>query len=79
MSPCPTSTAACTYSRALTDSTSPRTTRAMGGQLTTAMATMRLVAEGVRMATSTMAKMNDGMVWKNSVRRISPSSTKPPK
>ena len=52
---------------------------AMGGQLTTAMATMRLVADGVRMATSTMAKMNDGMVWKNSVRRISPSSTKPPK
>ena len=37
----------------------------MGGQLTTAMATTRLVAEGARIATSTMAKMKEGMVWKN--------------
>ena len=52
-------------------STSPRTTRAIGGQLTVAMAMTRLVPEGARMATNTMAKMKEGMVWKNSLTRIS--------
>ena len=62
----------------LDGNTSPRTTRAIGGQLTVAMAMTRLSAEGARIATSTMAKMNDGMVWKNSLTRMSTSSTMPP-
>ena len=45
---------------------------------TTAMAMMTLVTDGARMATSRMAKRKDGIVWKNSVSRISTSSTTPP-
>ena len=78
MSRWPATIAACTNSRDLMVRTSPRTTRAIGGQLTVAMAMTTLVPEGARMATSTMAKMKDGMVWKNSLMRISTSSTKPP-
>src|SRR5262249_53916732 len=48
-----------------------------GRQLTVAMAMMRLSAEGARMATSTMAKMKEGMVWKNSLTRMSTSSMMP--
>ena len=78
MSRWPATMAACTNSRDLRVRTSPRTTRAIGGQLTVAMAMTRLVPEGDRIATRTMAKMKEGMVWKNSVMRISTSSTKPP-
>src|SRR5262245_15457865 len=78
MSRWPATMAACTNSRALMVSTSPRTTLAMGGQLTVAMAMTRLVPEGARMATNTMAKMKDGMVWKNSLTRIKRSSMTPP-
>ena len=78
MSRWPATIAACTNSRALMVRTSPRTTRAIGGQLTVAMAMTRLAPEGARIATSTMAKMKEGMVWKNSVTRISTSSTMPP-
>ena len=60
MSRWPATIAACTNSRDLMVRTSPRTTRAIGGQLTVAMAMTTLVPEGARMATSTMAKMKDG-------------------
>ena len=46
---------------------SPRTSRATAGQDTMAMAATMLRGEGWKMATSTIAKMKDGMVWKNSV------------
>ena len=43
-----------------------------------AMATTIDTIEGCRMATSTTASTKIGMVWKNSVKRISASSTLPP-
>ncbi|MNT96546.1 hypothetical protein D3C72_2386640 [compost metagenome] len=57
---------------------SDRTRRAAGGQDTTAMAPMMEYTEGLRMATSTTAMASCGMVWKNSVKRMSASSTRPP-
>ena len=36
-------------------------------------------SEGCRIATMTMASAKAGMVWKNSVKRISASSISPPK
>jgi len=35
--------------------------------------------DGCRIATSTIARAKLGMVWKNSVKRISASSMRPPK
>ena len=58
---------------------SPRTSRATAGHETMAMAATMLRRLGWKMATSTTAKMKDGMVWKNSVSRISASSTQPPR
>ena len=75
----PSVTQACTNSRLRMAMTSPRTSRAMGGQVTTAMAMTMLSSEGCRMATSTIANTNEGMVWKNSVTRISTLSVRPPK
>ena len=40
-------------------------------------ATTELI-EGVKIATSKMASTKEGMVWKNSVKRITRSSTSPP-
>ena len=71
----PANRAASTYSRFVTDITSARTRRATGGQDTMAMAMVIEVSVGSRIATSTMASAKLGMVWKNSVNRIAPSST----
>ena len=60
------------YSRVRSDRNSPRTRRATGGQLTIAIAgddRVRSRAAGSRPARSASAKL--GMVWKNSVKRIS--------
>ena len=51
----------------------------MPGQVTAAMATISLPTEGERMATMRMANTKAGMVWKNSVTRISTISTGPRK
>ena len=42
------------------------------------MAPMMEYTEGPMMATSTTAIASCGMVWKNSVKRISASSMRPP-
>ena len=75
----PVTIAAWTYSRVRSDSTSPRTSRATGGQLTMAIAATIETMEGCRMATSTIASAKLGTVWKNSVKRIRASSILPPK
>ena len=62
---------ACTNSRLRNARNSPRTRRAIGGHDTIAMAMMTLPIDGLRIATTRMAKMKDGMVWKISVSRIS--------
>ena len=41
------------------------------------MAMMTLPIEGERMTTSSIASRKAGMVWKNSVRRMSTRSTAP--
>ncbi|MNI63076.1 hypothetical protein D3C73_1184220 [compost metagenome] len=74
----PMTIAAWTNSRCLSVMNSERTSRAAGGQDTTAIAPMMEYTDGLRMATSTTAIANCGMVWKNSVKRISASSTRPP-
>ena len=58
--------------------TSPRTSRATGGHDTTPIAITIEPSAGCRIATSTIASAKEGIVWKNSVKRISASSTKPP-
>ncbi len=68
---------ASTNSRPPSATNSPRTSRAMPGQDTAAMATISLVMEGDRIATIRIASTKAGMVWKNSVIRISTSSTQP--
>ena len=73
----PRHTAACTNSRSRMAMNSPRTRRAIGGQLITEIARMMLPLEGVMIATSTIANRKVGMVWKNSVKRISRSSIQP--
>src|SRR6267142_1523894 len=65
---------ACTNSRPPSDTNSPRTSRAMLGQETAAIAMISLETEGERIATINRAKMKAGMVWKNSVMRISTAS-----
>ena len=75
---CPITTAAWTNSRCLRVRNSPRTRRATGGQDTTAMAPTIEVIDGPRIATSTTAIANCGIVWKNSVKRIIASSIQPP-
>ena len=49
----------------------------MLGQETAAMAMISLETEGERIATINKAKMKAGMVWKNSVMRISTVSVRP--
>ena len=71
-------TAAWTNSRDRSDMNSPRTSRATGGQDTTAIAEMIDSMLGWKIATSTTAIARVGMVWKNSVKRISRSSIRPP-
>src|SRR5712671_4313808 len=67
---------ACTNSRPPSDTNSPRTSRAMLGQETAAIAMISLETEGERIATINRAKMKAGMVWKNSVMRISTVSVR---
>ena len=74
----PSPTQAWTNSRSRIERNWPRTRRATAGHETTAMAMTVLRTDGLRMATSTMAKMKDGIVWKNSVTRIRRSSAEPP-
>src|SRR6478609_11430852 len=73
----PMTMAACTNSRCLSVMNSDRTSRAAGGHDTMAIAPMIEYTDGLRMATSTTAMASCGMVWKNSVKRISASSTRP--
>ena len=75
---CPSVMAAWTYSRLLSDRTSPRTSRAIGGHDTIAIASTMEAIVGCRMATMTIASAKLGMVWKNSVKRMRASSTSPP-
>ncbi len=76
---CPVTIAAWTYSRVRSDSTSPRTSRATGGQLTMAIAITIETIDGCSTATSTIASAKLGTVWKNSVKRIRASPIRPPK
>ena len=75
----PMPTQACTNSRLRMARNSPRTSRAIGGHDTTAIASHDAAPMECSRATSRIAKRKDGMVWKNSVKRISTSSTRPPK
>src|SRR5690606_12999666 len=74
----PMTMAACTNSRCLSVMNSERTRRAAGGHDTSAMAPMIEYTDGLSTATSTTAMASCGMVWKNSVNRISASSMRPP-
>ena len=42
------------------------------------MAATMEVSDGVKIATSTTARMKDGTVWKSPVKRMTMSSTQPP-
>ena len=53
--------------------------RGVFGQLTMEMAMTMDWIEGCRIATSTMASTTLGMVWKNSVKRMTALSMTPPK
>ena len=74
----PMARAALTYSSSLILRNSARVSRATGGQLTTPMAMAMVVRLWLNRLTSTIANSRAGSTWKNSVRRISISSTKPP-
>ena len=74
----PMARAALTYSSSLILRNSARVSRATGGQLTTPMAMAMVVRLWLKRLTSTIANSSAGSTWKNSVRRISISSTKPP-
>src|ERR1044071_5015672 len=74
----PSTRAAWTNSRALRLRNSPRTTRATCGQVTSAMPMTVEPRLGCRKATSTISSTKLGMIWKNSVTRISRSSPQPP-
>ena len=74
----PSTTHACTNSRFRIAMNSPRTSRVMGGHVTAAIANTIFSIRAERIATRTIAKMNDGMVWKNSVMRMRTSSIQPP-
>src|ERR1700737_1751395 len=76
-SPAPSPPQASTNSRPPREANSPRASRAMPGQDTRAMAAISLSAEGERIATSRIANMKDGIVWNNSVTRISATSSLP--
>ncbi|MCY1308091.1 hypothetical protein D9M70_580740 [compost metagenome] len=77
-SPAPITRSASTYSRRFSRRNSPRASRAVPVQLTTPIATAMVASEGENSVTSTMANNNVGNTWKNSVMRISVSSTHPP-
>ncbi len=77
--PLPRTSAAWTNSRARRLRNSARTTRVTGGQDTTAMAATMEPIEGVKIATSRIASTKEGIVWKNSVIRMTRSSTQPPR
>ena len=70
---------ACTYSRSRWARTSLRTSRATDGHETTAIAAVTVTSEGWKIATTTTASTNDGIVRKKSVTAISTLSTSPPK
>ena len=74
----PSTRAAWTNSRSRSDRNSPRTTRATCGQEIRAMPITAEARLGSRNATSTISSTKVGMIWKNSVTRISRSSTTPP-
>src|SRR6185437_14621067 len=69
---------ASTNSRLRIAMNSPRTSRDIGGHDTTAIAKITLFTDGASTATSRIAKMKNGMVWKISVQRMSASSTQRP-
>ncbi|MNT27594.1 hypothetical protein D3C72_1632310 [compost metagenome] len=77
-SPAPITRSAKTYSRRFKRRNSPRASRAVPVQLTTPIATAMVASDGVNSVTSTIAKSKVGSTWKNSVMRISVSSTQPP-
>ena len=78
--PPPSALAACTKSRALSDSTSPRTTRAIVVQ-PSATRTMNTLSRPGRSKTAMrpMASTSDGNAITTSVTRMSAASTAPPK
>ena len=69
---------ASTNSRSRSAMNSPRTRRAMAARRRPRWRRCRCAIDGVRIATSRIANMKDGMVWKISVKRISTTSTRPP-
>ncbi|MNT75419.1 hypothetical protein D3C72_2143130 [compost metagenome] len=75
---CPDSIAAWTNSRFFRLMNSARTSRASGGQDTTAMAKITVAMLGVRIATSTTARKKLGMVWNSSMNPTMAWSTRPP-
>ena len=75
---CPSTSAACTNSRDRSDRNSARTTRVTGGQETIAIAATIEPRLGEKIATSTIARMKLGTVWKNSVKHMIASSIAPP-
>src|SRR5690606_15836551 len=76
--PAPMTRSASTYSRRFRRRNSARARRAVPVQLTTPMAMAMVARVGLNRVTSTMANNNVGSTWKNSVMRISRSSTQPP-
>ena len=77
-SPMPIASHACTNSRPRRLRNSPRVSRATGGHDTTPIASTIVVTDGVKIATSTIAKRNAGIVWNSSVTRMSTVSIQPP-
>ena len=71
--------AASTNSRPRSRRNSARVSRASGGQLTAPMVRMMVSSDGLKVATSRIARMKAGTVWNISVTRISTRSTLPPK
>ncbi len=77
-SPAPMARMALTYSSVRMRRNSERVSRAVCGQLTMPMASATLTSVGWNSVTTTMANSSGGSTWKNSVTRISMSSTMPP-
>ena len=77
-SPAPAARDAVTYSSCLSRRNSARVTRATAVQLTMPMAKVIIGSDAPNSATITIENSSVGRTWKNSVRRISASSTQPP-
>jgi len=75
----PSATHACTNSRRRKLKHWARTSRAIDGHETMPIASTVVRIDGLKIVTSTITKMKFGMVWKTSVKRISTSSTQPPR